>query len=262
MNLAPLETRRLSHDNPTSMKKALLISLLLFCLATTSNSQNITDRERDGLKGPVQTVRVSKTIRSHENGVRTDTPLLLSHVITYDKSGGRTELALYDSCGTPSRRIVYTGELESRRKSGMITYDSNNAMVRKVVDVYGNNGLEKNRTIETFNEDGTVYRKTELTFDSLGVMTEVAEYGPDGSLIKKERAPFKEPELDYTRAAPLRATEEPARLVSSYSKRGEYSDPDGYGNWTRGMTSSTSRTYSSGNKIKTTEVVYREFTYY
>lgn len=241
------------------MKKALLISLLLFSLATTSNSQSITDRERDGLKGPVQAVSVRKTTTLDENGVRTETPLQLSHVTKYDKAGSRTELALHDSCGTLTRRIVYTYELETGRRSGMITYDSNNAMVRKVVDVYGKNGLEKNRTIETFNEDGTVYRKTEVTFDSLGVMTEVAEYRPDGSLIKKERAPFKEPEPDSTRVAPTPETEGP-RLVSSGSRRGEYSDPDSYGNWTSGITSS--RRYSSGKNTKTREVVYREFTYY
>lgn len=244
------------------MKKALLLSLLLFSLATAVNSQSITDREREGLKGPVQTVRVKKTTTLDENGVRTETPLLLSQVVTYDKSGNRTELALYDSSGILSRRIVYTYDSESKKKSGLITYDANNTMVRKVVDIYGKNGFEKNRTIDVFNEDGTLYRKTDLTFDSRGDMTEVAEYRSDGSLIKKELAPFKEPEREYVSATQERRSEEVDHLVRSSRGSGEYFDPDPHGNWTRGLTEKTSRTYSSGKKIKTTEVVYREFTYY
>jgi hypothetical protein len=244
------------------MKKALLVSLLFVLSVVTVYSQSSTDRERDGLKGPVQTVRVRKTTKLDENGMRTETPLLLSHVITYEKSGSRTELALYDSSGVLSRRIVYTYEPETRRKSGLITYDSNNSMVRKIVDVFGKSGFEKNRTIEDFNEDGTLYRKTELNFSSLGEMTEVAEYGVDGILIKKELAPFKEPEREDVAAAPVRPPEDVDPVVSFGRAVGEYFDPDPYGNWTRGMTSSTSRTYSSGKKVKTREMVYREFTYY
>jgi len=245
-----------------NMKKAPLILLLFASLAVAAHSQSSTDRERDGLKGSVQTVRVRKTTTLDENGVRTETPLLLSHVVTYDKWGSKTELALYDGSGTLSRRIVYTDEPGNKRKSGVITYDSNNSMVRKIVDTYGKNGFEKNRTIEDFNEDGTVYRKLGLTFNSLGEMTEVAEYGADGTLIKTERAPFKEPEREYIVGDQRRPLEDVDRVVSFGSGGGEYFDPDPHGNWTRGLTASTSRTYSSGKKIKTTEVVYREFTYY
>lgn len=244
------------------MKEVLLVSLLLVLPAGTVYSQSSTDRERDGLKGPVQTVRVRQTTTLDENGVRTETRLMLSHVITYDKSGSRTELALYDSSGILSRRIVYTYEPETKRKSGLITYDSNNSIVRKIADVFGKSGFEKSRTIEDFNNDGTFYRKMELTFNSLGDMTEAAEYGVDGTLIKKERAPFKEPEREYVVAAQRRPLEDMDRIVGFGRGGGEYFDPDAYGNWTRGMTLATSQTYSSGKKVKTTEMAYREFTYY
>ncbi len=92
------------------MKKALLILLVFVSLAAFARSQGSTDREREGLKGPVQTVHVRKTTTSDENGMRTETPLLLTHVVKYDKAGSRTELAFYDSSGILSRRIVYTYE--------------------------------------------------------------------------------------------------------------------------------------------------------
>ncbi|MGH9967563.1 MAG: hypothetical protein ACREBG_06975 [Pyrinomonadaceae bacterium] len=144
--------------------------------------------------------------------MRTETPLVLSHVITYDKLGSRNQLELYDSSGIMSRRIVYTYEPVSKRKSGLITYDSTNSMVRKVVDTYGKSGYEKNRTIEDFNEDGTLYRRAQLTFDTLGALTEVAEYRADGTLINKERAPFKEPEREYVAIAQRRPPEDDDRI--------------------------------------------------
>jgi hypothetical protein len=245
-----------------SMKNALLIFLLIVSLAASAQSQSLTDRARDGLKGPVQSVHVRKATTLDENGVRTETPLLQSHIVTYDKSGSRTELALYDSSDVLSRRIVYTYEPGSEKKSGLITYDSNNTMVRKIVDVYGKNGFEKNRTIEDFNEDGTVYRKMGILFNSLGEMTEVAEYGADGTLVKTDRAPFEEHEREYVLGAQTGPLKEVDRVVSWGRGVAEYFDPDLHGNWTRGLAASTYRTYSSGKKIKTTEVVYREFTYY
>ncbi len=135
-------------------------------------------------------------------------------------------------------------------------------MVRKIVDIYGKNGFEKNRTIEDFNDDGTVYKTIRLTSNSIGEMIEVAEYGTDGTLVKTERAPFKQPELEYVVGAQRRPLEDVDRVVSFSGGGREYLGPDPYGNWTRALTASTSSTYSSGKRIKTTEIVYREFTYY
>ncbi|MEK6279483.1 MAG: hypothetical protein AABN95_03940 [Acidobacteriota bacterium] len=134
-------------------------------------------------------------------------------------------------------------------------------MVRKVVDVSGKNGAEKNRTMEDFNEDRTLYKRTVLKFNSLGEMTEVAEYGADGTLIKTERVPFKEPHVSIV-ATQRRASVDVDQVVSFGRAAAEYFDPDPYGNWTRGLTGSSFRTYSSGKKVKTTEVFYREFIYY
>ena len=244
------------------MRKALLISLMFSSLATPANSQSIVDRDRDGIKGPVESVRVKKTTASDEDGIRSETLITLTHVVTYDKPGNRIELALYDGNGFLSRRIAHTYDPETNKRSGMITYDSYNSIVRKVFDVHGKNGFEKTRTIEDFNEDGTLYRKTVLTFDSLGDLSELAEYRPDGTLLRQERTPLKGPKLDHVVASHKRPSEALDQLVSFSRGVAEYSDPDSHGNWTRGVTAGSSSTYSSGKKIKTTEVIYREFTYY
>lgn len=245
------------------MKRALIIFLLSLASFVTPVSQTKTDRERDGLKGPVQTVRVRKGTLLDENDRQTQGPVVLSHAVTYDQSGNRIERTFYDHTGTFSRRLVYTLDPQTKKKSGLISYDSQNSMVRKVVDTYGSTGLRTNSNIHDYAEDGTLFRRTELTFDGFGLLVEVATYGIDGSLIKRERAPFVEPEGQFTTSLSESAAESADRLVSfggSGSKK--LDEPDSHGNWTEGFMPLSSRTYESGKKIKVAEVVYREFTYY
>jgi hypothetical protein len=243
------------------MRNLLLISGLCLLITGTALSQK-TDRERDGLKGSVKMVRVQQATISNEDGKQTESPLLLTHVVTYDQSGNRTELALYDQSGNLSRRIAYQYDPETKRKSGLITYNSQNAMVRKVDDKYGSTGSKVSSTIQDFNEDGTLFRKTELNFGPLGELIEVAEYQGDGSLIKKGSWSIEDAEVENDRSTRIRPPEDLDRIVGFGQTAGEYFDVDSHGNWTRGMTGSTTRTYSSGRKAKTTEWANREFTYY
>lgn len=245
------------------MKRALIVFLLSLTSFVTHFSQTKTDRERDGLKGPVQTVRVRKGTLLDENNRQTPGPVVLSHTVTYDQSGNRIERSFYDHTGAFSRRIVYTLDSETKKKSGLITYDSQNSMVRKVVDTYGSTGLRTNSNIHDHAEDGTLFRRTELTFDGLGLLVEVATYGIDGSLIKRERAPFVEPKAQVTTTLKEPAAESADLLVSfGGSEPNKLGGPDSHGNWTEGFIPLNLRTYESGKQTKVAEVVYREFTYY
>ncbi|MGH9904976.1 MAG: hypothetical protein ACRD8U_05245, partial [Pyrinomonadaceae bacterium] len=129
---------------------------------------------RDGLKGPVQTVRVRKATLLDENGRQTPGPVVLSDAATYDQLGNRIERIFYDQAGAFSRRIVYTLDPQTKRRLGLITYDSQNLMARKVVDTYGTTGLRTSSNIHDYNEDGTLFRRTKLTFDGLGSLVEAA----------------------------------------------------------------------------------------
>jgi hypothetical protein len=243
------------------MKKLLLMCGVCVLISGTAFSQK-TDRERDGLKGPVKMVRVRQAALLSEDAKESESPLLLTHEVTYDESGNRTGLALYDRTGSLSRRIEYQYDPATKKRSGLITYDSQNVIVRKVADKYGSNGFKVNTTIQDFNEDGTLFKKTELTFGALGELIEVAEYRADGSLIMKDKPSLERPNRENALSANRRLAEDTDRVVSFGQKRGEYFDLDLHGNWTRGMTGSTFRTYASGKKARTTEWAYREFTYY
>lgn len=238
------------------MRKLLLIcGLCLFTVGVTY--AQTTDRERDGLKGPVKTVRVRQATIASEDAKETEGPLLLTHEVSYDQTGNRTELTLFDRSGVLSRRIKYQYGPDGKTKVGLTTYDSQNVLVRRVTHTLGNNGVRVHTTIQDLNEDGTLYKRTEINLGELGEMLEIAEYGPDGSLIKKDK-PAGKSSLPLSGNRPA----DPDPLVSFGRGGGEYFDNDSQGNWTRGMTLSTSATYASGKKTGATEWTYREISYY
>jgi len=147
----------------------------------------------------------------------------------------------------------------SGRLSELATYNDTNVMVRKVVDKYGSGGFKSSRTILDHKDDGLFYRNIVLTFGAFGELVEVAEFAEDGSLIKRDTAPFKQ--LSHSDTI-LQAPQDEDRILSSGRSRGEYLEPDAHGNWTRQVGPSTILGYASGKKIKTEVLVYRELTYY
>lgn len=241
------------------MRTLLAIFGACFLISGTAFSQK-TDREHDGLRGPVKSVRVRQETIVSANGNITDTPPSLINVITYDQTGNRSELALYDRSGSLSRRTVYEYDPETKKRSGLSVYNSENVMIRKVTDKFGPNGLKVSRTMNDYNEDGTLFRRTEITIGTFGDF-EVVEYNADGSPVKKN-IPSQESSSEnlVTERAPRPPDED--KVVGYGGSAGEYFDQDAHGNWTRGKTVSTVRIYASGNQVKTEEWTYREITYY
>ena len=238
------------------MRTLLIIGI---CCLVGGTAVSQTDRERDGLKGPVKTVRVRQVTLVSENGLQTQAPVSLVSVVTYDQSGRKTEIALYDGDNILSRRLVYDYDPETKTRSGLTTYNSQNVVVRKVTDKYGPNGLKVSSQIQAFNEDGTLYKRAEVTFGPLGELVEVSEFNADGTPIKKPGSAPQE-SIDENPNSARRLRED--RLVGFGKSIKEYFDEDSHGNWTRGNTGSIVRTYASGKSVKTEEWAYREFTYY
>jgi hypothetical protein len=219
------------------------------------------DRERDGLKGSVKTVRVQQATIVRENGKQTTGPLMLISVISYDQSGYRTELALYDHNGALNRRIAYEYDPQTKKRSSLKSYNSQNVMVRKINDKYGPNGMKISSTIFDFNEDGSVFRRTELTHGPMGELLQVAEFDSEGNIVKKNNPLMEESKSENVASAgsPYENKEQPVLVTTT---AGEYFDLDSHGNWTRGQTHVTFRAYVSGANVKTEEWMYREITYY
>ena len=152
-------------------------------------------------------------------------------------------------------------------------------VVRKVIDRYGDNGVKIGSTIETFNDDGTLFRKTEIKFNTFGELVEMSQYKSDGSLVKNGNS-LDDSETESVTATGQGRVKEGDPLVSLGQMHGQCRgelkgtegsgvqpnegcfDPDAHGNWTRGITDSILRTYASGGKSRQTTWAYREFTYY
>ena len=243
------------------MPGTLLTACGLVLLACVTVLPQTTDRERDGLKGLVKTVRVREGTVVIENGKRTDNPLTLISEVSYDESGYRTKLDLYDIDGTIKRRISYEYDSQTRQLTNLITYNSQNVMLRKISDKYGTNGRKVKRTILDYNEDGTLFRRTELTLGSMNELLDVAEFDGEGKVVKKNSPPIEEPGSESV-ASLKSLSESKDRPISMTTGGGTYLDIDAHGNWTRGQTRVTARTYESGASTRREEWTYREFTYY
>jgi hypothetical protein len=239
-----------------------LWTTLLLCLGAfvTAIAQDTTDRERDGLRGPVHTLTVQRQTVLIENNIQTEGPAVLTYVMSYDSAGNRTELDNYYDNGVLSRKIKSTYDPNSKKRTALTMVDANNVLLRKVMDTYSNAGLKLSSTIYDYNEDGTLYRKTVMTFDAFGLLSEITDYGADGKLARRDKAPFKEPLQSLTWRS--KAIEDDDVVVRFGRALGEYSEPDEHGNWTRGIAPSTFKEYASGRKVKTTGVIQRTFTYY
>jgi hypothetical protein len=239
-----------------------LCTTLMLCLVAfvTATAQGTTDRERDGLRGPVHTLTIQRQTVLNENNTQTGGPLVLSYIMSYDSAGNRTELANYDDNGVLSRKIKFTYDPNSKKRTALTIFDANNVLLRKVMDTYSNDGFKLSRTIYDYNEDGTLYRKTVMTFDAFGQLNEVADYSADGKLARRDKAPFKEPVQQLTGRS--KAIENEGFVLRFGMTLGEYSEPDEHGNWTRGIAPSTFKEYASGREVKMTEIIQRTFTYY
>jgi hypothetical protein len=132
-----------------------------------------SDRERDGLLGPVHTV---ECVRDPKRAVWTTCPSL---EITYDRDGWRKEQVWADADGSASGRSVYrrnpaTGnvEVENLDKAGKPTG------IRSVISC---DEVSRTFTEETFAAWGSAGRRV-MRFDAHGNVSVEESFYSDGSL--------------------------------------------------------------------------------
>ncbi|GIX48066.1 MAG: hypothetical protein KatS3mg131_2277 [Candidatus Tectimicrobiota bacterium] len=154
-----------------------MITAVLLCLLgvlVVSPATALTDRERDGFRGPVRFVRVEKAgtpQQSRRQHATSPTPLtpVLWQTLAYNSQGNRTEAAFYSDDGTSRWRWQYTYDAQGRRQERR-SYDDDGTLRWRWRYAYDAQGRLHRQ--HEYNGDGELVRWWQYTYDAQGRMVE------------------------------------------------------------------------------------------
>ena len=90
------------------MKRLLIALIGTVLLSYQADAQTRTDKERDGLAGPVLVVRLEKARLLNESGEWKEQAKVLSSVQTYDPKGNKTEWTFHSYDGSLETKQINT----------------------------------------------------------------------------------------------------------------------------------------------------------
>jgi antitoxin component YwqK of YwqJK toxin-antitoxin module len=257
------------------MSKQVGALLLFFIISSTSfAAQKKTGREKAGLFGPVETVRLEQSEIREQDGIPVESPRRLESVTTYDEKGNEIELSNYFNGTLQNKRTTaydYPGNItwtyynpkgavmsrtiiksdDSERTTGIFTYDANDSLTCQQNYVYDQRGnlLESS---SSFINNRALSSKTVHTYDDEGRPTATRVYDANG-ILKQESA--------HTRAGTKVVTHN--KDGSTKKWEANFSDLsfefDSHGNWTK--RSHRRKITESGKITELIEVTYRSITY-
>lgn len=188
--------------------KAAVILLLLVTTFWAPNGQLKSDREKDRLLGPVQTVTTEITEFSINDGKSAEGPRMPVQTTSYDARGNRLKRVDFNRDGSTAQTIVYTYDAEGR-STGYEDYTPGLSAPRKHVYVMDGNGIrteykmvqptgsaadEKylykyddkgNKIGEELYHKTTLVSRNENAYDEQGRLISRTIYNPDGSVAAR-----------------------------------------------------------------------------
>ena len=257
------------------MKKLFGVMSLILLLTHLTNAQAQLDREFDGLKGSVKTVRLERAEVSQRDGKAVESPRQLESVTTYDEKGNKTEALNYDYKGI-SRRSVFTrgengnqiqtkfkpdGSVDSKwiqtydargRMSGGAQYNADGVLQRKSVSTYDPNGKFVDGAM--YNADGSLINKTVYRYDAEGKPTGLDLYNANGVLIMKSVDTASES------VATLYNDDGTVQTQFANARQSSTQEFDSHKNWIKQSTPKS--VVRAGQAAESVEVLYRTITYY
>lgn len=265
------------------MRSLSFLILTLVTLAAPALGQEISDKERMGLKGAVKTVR-TKIVEVTQDGRPVEGPNISESLITLDRLGRKTEEAFYKPDGTLDKRQVFTYDDAGNRTQK--DYDTNGTIrYEATTKVEWDKANSTGRLITdgaltwVKGEAGKLHSEIVLKYDSRGRVVESLSYGRDGSLSSRSVNKFGddgglEEMILYNGAGLIfqhhvRTSEgmqvsvykdDGTLLTTELRRRPTHADFDAHGNWTR---EALTMTVGSGSKVEdVTRVTNRVITYY
>jgi hypothetical protein len=187
------------------MKTAVSLLLMAGALWFAPNGQVKSDREKDRLVGPVQTVTTEVAEFSSKDGKDVEGPRMPVQTVTYDARGNRLKRVDFNRDGSVAQTIVYTYDSEGR-STGYEDYTPGLNTPRKHVYVLNQNGCraeykmiqptgsaadEKylykydskgNKIGEELYHKTTLVSRNENAYNEQGRLISQTMYNPDGSV--------------------------------------------------------------------------------
>ena len=256
------------------MRQLLFLSLALFACGALASAQDVPEKERMGLKGPVKTVR-TKSYRSVQGEPAPDAPLF-DYEVTFDREGRQVEKVHYTTDGTLQLREVFTydaagttetsyhhdgtfrhklfkqkEEFDEGRRTGRMVVTSPDGFYSEHVNKYDDRG----RWVESsaYDRGGKLKHRSVRTLAADGVYQEFLVYDGAGILLRKQvRGADGEQFFNYRADGALVSTETRQRQVCKES--------DSHGNCRR---ETFTKSVNKGGRVEeVTEVILRTYTYY
>lgn len=164
------------------MKKLIGVLVLLLLSVHIAAAQARADRERDGLKGKVKSVRVEMSQTARRDGRDVEDVRKLMEVRNYDEQGNRTEELRYSFVkGSLEERTVFSRDAAGNQLR--VTYGPNGIMTSRAVDSFDRMGHPTESI--TYDPNGAVIRRGVSRYDANGRPIEGLMYNGDGSLSNK-----------------------------------------------------------------------------
>jgi antitoxin component YwqK of YwqJK toxin-antitoxin module len=193
---------RMPKGDARTVKGVFVALIFSLHLASLAGAEVKTDLQKEGLIGPVRTVRIETAQFSNQSSQWIEGPRELSAGITYDVRGNKTEvtgsafvgktLYIYNAQGDLTETLSYSpdGSLSERT---VYTYDAKGNLMETVS--YAPDGSSHRKTVYTYNAQGQLteqvtcdavgcFDKGAYTYDPYGNLVEERFYYPDSAAIK------------------------------------------------------------------------------
>jgi hypothetical protein len=164
------------------MKRGLSILFVVALWVVAANAQAKTDREHDGLRGAVQSVRTEAAEFAPKGGRSVEGKRRLLQTVTYNARGDGVKLVDYNHDGSVAQTLVYTFDGQGRT-NGYEEYTGGMTTPRRHVYVLDDRG----RRIEYgfVQPDGSAGEKHLYRYDARGNVIEETLNGHKGELISR-----------------------------------------------------------------------------
>jgi hypothetical protein len=166
-------------ERRVGMKRLLIALIATVLLGSPADAQTKTDKERDGLAGPVLVVRLEKAKFVNESGEWKERAKVLSSVHNYDVKGNKTEWTFHRYDGT-----LDTKQINERDDKGRLIkvffYKTNGSLDRKALHTYDEKG--NLAVIDLVRVDGSPINKQRLGYSDNGKLVKADLREADGSI--------------------------------------------------------------------------------